>query len=351
MREYPFPIPLGWFQVGYPADVAAGETKPLYYFGRHLVLWRDDEGTAHLQDAFCPHLGAHLGHGGTVEGCEIQCPFHGWRFDGDGANTDIPYSDRTNRKATLRTYPLLERNGLLMTWYHPDDIDPMWELPEIEAFTSAEGYSEFVTREYFIEAAPQELGENSVDSAHFRYVHGTAMVPEIEHYSSDGPHSVMRSSQKFPTPRGVVEGRIDVDQWGPGFGLTKFSGIVDTFLLGCCTPIDAGHSHLRFNFVVRDIGEGTSSVGDAFVEEVNRQVLEDQPIWENKAHLVRPALADADGPFMKFRKWYAQFYAEDVPAGESESLVFEPPAPTPGEAIEVFMFGNTASKRNAPPQS
>jgi hypothetical protein len=38
---------------------------------------------------------------------------------------------------------------------------------------------------------------------------------------------------------------------------------------------------------------------------------------------VRPALADADGPFMKFRKWAAQFYAEDH-SGD-ERLVFPPP--------------------------
>ena len=31
------------------------------YWGRELVLWRDDGGAFHLQDAFCPHLGAHLG--------------------------------------------------------------------------------------------------------------------------------------------------------------------------------------------------------------------------------------------------------------------------------------------------
>ncbi len=346
MREYPFPIPFGWFQVGFPGDVGPGDVKPLFYFGRHLVLWRGDDGAIHLQDAFCPHLGAHLGHGGTVCGGELECPFHGWKFDGEGTNTDIPYSERTNRKAQLRTYPTLERNGLVMAWYHPEDVEPMWDLPEIEAFTTTEGYSDLVTREYLIDAAPQELAENAVDSAHFRYVHGTAIVPEIERYESDTYHAVMRSSQKFPTPRGVVEGRIDVDQWGPGFGLTKFSGIVDTFLLGCNTPIDAGHSQLRFNFKVRDIGEGTSSVGDAFVEEVNRQVLEDQPIWEHKAHLVRPALADTDGPFMKFRRWYGQFYAEGAETGEQTEFVPDPPPP--GEPIEVFVFGNTASKRNFP---
>jgi hypothetical protein len=66
----------------------------------------------------------------------------------------------------------------------------------------------------------------------------------------------------------------------------------------------------------------TRNVGRAFVSEVDRQVLEDKPIWEHKAHLVRPALADNDGPFMKFRRWFAAFYAEPV---ADEPLVYPPP--------------------------
>jgi phenylpropionate dioxygenase-like ring-hydroxylating dioxygenase large terminal subunit len=169
----PFPIPFGWFQVGWPGDVAPGEAKPLRYFGRHLVWWRDEEGTAHVQDAFCPHLGAHLGHGGRVVGCELACPFHGWRFDGSGANTLIPYSRRTNAKARLRTYPVLERNGLTMVWYHPHDAEPAWDIPEIPEFNDPEHFTEMVTRTYTIEAPWQDLAENGVDSAHFRYVHNT----------------------------------------------------------------------------------------------------------------------------------------------------------------------------------
>jgi hypothetical protein len=45
---------------------------------------------------------------------------------------------------------------------------------------------------------------------------------------------------------------------------------------------------------------------------VTQQVIEDLPIWKYKGHVTRPALADTDGPYMKFRKWAAQFYAEDV---------------------------------------
>ena len=66
------------------------------------------------------------------------------------------------------------------------------------------------------------------------------------------------------------------------------------------------------------------------------------PIWEHKAHLVRPALADTDGPFMKFRKWYAQFYAEPI---SDDRTVFPPPYwpekmdETPAKATASAKYG------------
>jgi phenylpropionate dioxygenase-like ring-hydroxylating dioxygenase large terminal subunit len=324
VNRYPFPIPFGWFQVGYPEDFPVGQPKPLYYFGRHLVAWRDEAGEVHVQGAFCPHLGAHLGHGGTVEGCEIKCPFHGWKFDGEGVNTEIPYSERTNRKAHVDTLPALERNGLVMAWYHPHGEAPKWDVPEIPEFGDHPDFSTVVRTDYRVDACWQEMSENGVDSAHFRYVHNTASVPQIDHYETDGHESDMRSSQKFPTPRGVMEGRIDSHLYGPGLSIVWFTGIIDTVNLACTTPVDAERCEIRFNFRFRTMGDEktTANVGRAFVAEVDKQVQEDRPIWEHKAHLVRPALADNDGPFTKFRRWASQFYAE--PIGD-ERLVYPPP--------------------------
>src|SRR5690606_7597358 len=180
-----------------------------------------------------------------------------------------------------------------MAWYHPEDVDPLWEIPEVPEFNDPEHFTELVHRDFIINAAWQELAENGVDSAHFRYVHNTEITPTLDSYETDGYTTRMRSTQKFPTPRGVVDGRIDADTFGPGFGVVRFSGIVDTVNLGCNTPIAADKCHLRFNFTVRRLGDeaATSSVGEAFVTEVCKQVQEDIPIWENKAYIPKPALA------------------------------------------------------------
>jgi 3-ketosteroid 9alpha-monooxygenase subunit A len=314
-KRFPFPIPFGWYQVAFPDDLEPGDVMPLSYWNRELVLWRDHAGAFHLQDAYCPHLGAHLALGGAVNGDDqLTCPFHGWTYDGEGVCTNIPYSERTNRKARLRTYPIVARNGFVLAWYHPFDEQPQWDIPVI-AEIGDPGWSDFYTSSYVIRTVPQEMSENGVDPAHFRYVHGTDTVAEIESYETDGPCSKMLSKQTFVTPRGVTEGRIDVYNYGPGFSNVWFSGIVDAINIATTTPINDETTQVRFNFIVRKLDDETltSTVAEAFVKEINKQVQEDRPIWEHKAFLPTPALADTDGPIMQFRRWYRQFYAEGVP--------------------------------------
>ncbi len=58
--------PTGWFQIGWSGDFPTDRTVPLRYFGEDLVAYRGEEGELHVLDAHCPHLGAHIGHGGKV---------------------------------------------------------------------------------------------------------------------------------------------------------------------------------------------------------------------------------------------------------------------------------------------
>ena len=63
--------------------------------GLQLAVFRDEHGTSHAIDAYCPHMGANLAVGGRVIGDCIECPFHGWKFRGhDGKCVSIPYADK-----------------------------------------------------------------------------------------------------------------------------------------------------------------------------------------------------------------------------------------------------------------
>ena len=61
----------------------------------------------------------------------------------------------------------------------------------------------------------------------------------------------------------------------------------------------------------------TGGVGAAIIADINKQVKEDIPVWENKKYASKPVLCDSDGPIAKFRKHFATFYAEDK---EPESI-------------------------------
>ena len=78
-REYDFgPYPNGWIQIAWSWELPPGQVRSLRCLGQEFVLFRGHDGKAHVLDAYCPHLGAHLGVGGTVVGNDIRCFFHGW---------------------------------------------------------------------------------------------------------------------------------------------------------------------------------------------------------------------------------------------------------------------------------
>ena len=157
------------------------------------------------------------------------------------------------------------------------------------------------------------MSENGADPAHFQFVHGTDDVAEMESLRhrrpvlGDAVEAVVRhAARRHATVASTSTTTV------PAFSKVWFSGIVDAINIATTTPIDDEKTQVRFNFVVRKFDDEklTSTVADAFVKEINKQVQEDRPIWEHKAFLPTPALADTDGPILKFRKWYSQFYAE-----------------------------------------
>jgi 3-ketosteroid 9alpha-monooxygenase subunit A len=308
-RYYTPPIPNGWFQVAYDDEVKPGDVVPLKYFGHDLVLFRTEGGELTVLDAFCPHLGAHLGYGGCVKGESIQCPFHAWRFGPDGKCVEVPYAQRQPRKADIPRWHVSVTGGLVMVWHHAEGKAPEWHLPEVPEFGHEE-WTEYITRRWQIRTRNQEMAENQVDSAHFHYVHGATNMPQSE-ASVDGHIMRVRSTTGMVTPMGPVEGIVASESHGFGFSMVRFGGIVDTLLISSVTPIDDDNVDVRFSFMVKKVGgkSVTSGVGKAFVAEIERQLEQDTPIWENKIQHARPLLCDGDGPIGLFRRWCTQFYS------------------------------------------
>ncbi len=320
-KRYPMPIPFGWFGVGYSDELKAGESKPLKYFGKDLVMFRTESGAVKVLDAYCPHLGAHLGYGigdkagqgGAVQGETIVCPFHAWRFNGEGECVEIPYAKnlppKVQGKQCLTSYPVVERNQGIWVWYHPQGIAPTYEVVARDEMSDP-NWSPLEKYEWVINCHTQEVSENQVDRAHFQYVHKVLGMPESE-LSFDGVNISGIQRLQMATPQGTVNGAIYTNGVGAGQGWIRFEGIAETFLNSMVAPIDEGSVHVRFAFSqpMKNGKKPQGGVEAAIIADIVKQLNEDIPIWEHKVYRDQPILCDGDGPIAKYRKWFSQFYA------------------------------------------
>jgi nitrite reductase/ring-hydroxylating ferredoxin subunit len=295
-RRYPFPVPNGWFVVAESADLGPGQVEPLYYFGRDLVLFRGEDGAPHVLDAHCQHLGANLAVGGKVEGGCLRCPFHGWRFEGESGHCDdIPYGEMTRipPKAHTRSYPTLERNHMIWVWYHAEGGPPFYDVPEVAEFDDPE-WSPIVVKRFVINIAPQDMAENNVDFAHFRYVHGTDAIPEDEFVTEGTYKRTVGGGGNF-----IREG------YGLGLGVLRITGY--TTFLSSTTPIEEDQVDVRWVFTApKANGEGAAqAAADGFAAGVSQDI----PIWENKIYKDPPVITKTERLILEHRRWSRQFYS------------------------------------------
>jgi len=322
----PMPMPFGWFQVLFSHELAVGESKPLYYFDTDLVIFRTESGQVSVLDAFCPHMGAHLGYGihenmgkgARIIGESIQCPFHGWEFGGDGRCTKIPYANNPNPRVArgeevIRSWPVRELNGCVYVWYHPQRAEPSFEPMVVEeANADNDEWGEPRIHTWDIYTHMQEMAENAVDPAHFKYVHGTNDIPDVGKLEFDGHTRYGFLKTRNPTPRGEVEGSIENANVGPSLSVVRFAGICDTVLMANVTPVNANHTRAIYSFFKKKVNGETPSGGiaDAIIDNICQQMEEDKVIWDRKKYYHKPMLCDGDGPFAQMRRWYNQFLVE-----------------------------------------
>lgn len=309
--EFPFPIPSGWFRVGFIEECVAGQVEPVRFFGEELVRVVTESGAVQLFGAHCPHLGAHLGRGGRVEGESVRCPFHAWRFDLDGVCVEVPYAKKIPPRARLRRYPTAVKNGIVWAWHHPAGEKPVWGPPEIPELDDA-AWSFPVHHRWSIRTRNQEIAENTSDPAHFGAVHGFGDAPSPEITFDRHTYRSVTHSQVPRQDGGVSTSRLEVTWHGMGLGVVRSTGDFELLVVGTNTPVDEMTVDARFSFSV-NTKKGLrpdEGAGKAFISEAIRQMEQDIPIWENKVYAKRPVLCEGDGPIGRFRTWAKQFYVE-----------------------------------------
>lgn len=308
--RYPFPAnPVGWYAVAWSKDVRRGQSCPVRAFGRDLVVFRGEDGAAHVLDAICPHLGAHLGVASRVVGNTLECPFHAWRFDGAGACVDIPYVKVIPLKARVDCWPVREVNGAIAVWYHPRKEPPSFELPDAGEFAT-HGWSRPWFRTVQVQSHVQEMNENAFDPAHFVRIHHYWELPEVE-ASFDGAvaRSVLKGHGRYAGLRLPLVTTTTLH--GPGLLIVHAVTTYEVKVLVWKTPLDEGLVEHRYAIYFRNkLGPIDWLVRPFLERQITADVLADKSIWDHKVHLPRPLLVKPEGVIMRFREWHAQFYSE-----------------------------------------
>jgi len=319
----------GWYIIAVADEMPVGKVVPMKYFARDLVAYRGEGGAVHVLDAHCPHLGAHLGYGGTVVGDTIRCPFHAWRFSSGGTCVEIPYSlnGKIPPRACIRSWHVRERNGFVFLWYDRFDRPPTWEIPVMEEVGSPE-WTPWVMNILEIRTQGREVIENVADKAHFGPVHGVACESfENEFVDHIAIQRMVGLAQ--PLYGGVDHITTTATYYGPAYQITEMESFLHNRLVNCHTPIDEDRLHLRFGVMLKRVGndEKMQKYAATYIKNLQDGFAQDRRIWENKKWRDRPALCDGDGPFGALRRWYRQFYP-DAPAPPPDA------ATDPKEQIE-----------------
>lgn len=201
----------GWHAVCNTEDLKDNKIKNISALGTDMVAFRGEDGKVGVLHAFCPHLGAHLGEGGTIDGNLIVCPFHNWSFDAEGKCQKIPYmksdcalSDRTKTKA----YQVRELLGMVLVWFHAEE--KFADNPEYEPLVSvdlAEGINDgscyfSVMRTMEFDQHSCEMAMNSADQHHFDTLHAPFPIPFLNKIIT-GVHKI-----KAEYGKGIVGGKV-----------------------------------------------------------------------------------------------------------------------------------------------
>ncbi|MEY2875446.1 MAG: hypothetical protein RLZZ373_2817 [Pseudomonadota bacterium] len=159
-----------WYCAGFSNELKASALKPITILGEPVVLYRQAGGTAAALADRCPHRFAPLSLGKVCEG-ELQCAYHGLRFDAAGLCTHNPHGDGSIPKAAMvRSYPLLERHGALWIWTgDAAQADPA-KLPDFGDTDERDGWSRFEGYLH-VKANYQLMIDNLLDLSHVPFLH------------------------------------------------------------------------------------------------------------------------------------------------------------------------------------
>jgi len=329
----------GWHCLGLAHTFRDGRPHAIEAFGQKLVVFAGQDGTINVLDAYCRHMGGDLSQG-SIKGNEVACPFHDWRWGGDGRCKNVPYAKRVPLRARTKAWTTLEQNQQLFVWNDPEGNPPPPEvtIPRIEGAYSDE-WTSWTWDSILIEGAnSREIIDNVVDMAHFFYIHfafPTYFKNVIEgHIASQYLETKGRPDVGMSSSYAGEETLLksEASYYGPSYMINplhnKYGNYeVESVLINCHYPISADSFVLQYGVIVKKPEGVTDEVADKiahkFAKGIGVGFLQDVEIWKNKTKIDNPLLTEEDGPVYQLRRWYDQFYTDVAEVTEEMTQRFE----------------------------
>jgi 3-ketosteroid 9alpha-monooxygenase subunit A len=315
----------GWHCLGLASSFRDGKPHAVEAFGTKLVVFASEDGKINVLDGYCRHMGGDLTQG-TIKGNNIACPFHDWRWAGNGRCVDIPYAKRVPLRARTRSWITLEENKQLFVWNDPQGNPPPEHvtIPRIDAAFSDE-WSNWTWDSVVIEGANcREIIDNVVDMAHFFYIHfafptyfKNVMEGHVasQYLTTRGRPDVAMGSNYT----GDVEVRSEAAYYGPSYMIdylhNDWHGItIESVLINCHYPVSPDSFVLQWGVIMKRLPglttEQAAKAAAKFSKSIGVGFLQDVEIWKNKTRIDNPLLCAEDGPVYQLRRWYEQFYVD-----------------------------------------
>lgn len=329
------PFPSGWYALGFSHELQPGQLWTRSFAGEEVVAFRTDAGELAVVHAFCPHLGAHMGHGGCVKGELLECPFHAFRFGTDGHCKETAYGTKAPPKAIVRTWPVREVNGLILAWHGHAGEAPTFEVSALDPGD----WTTPMPHEFHLKSHPQETTENSVDFGHLSIVHGYENVEMLDEVRIEGAYLTAKYAMTRDNPfvpfappvrsqfrvhvhgLGVSIVEVEVDRLGLRYRLFVLPMPIDGEYITLRIAVSMNRDHV-LGRKLPVIGPLVDAMIRPLVQRTTLRVLvhdvgQDFEVWENKIYVDPPVLAKGDGPVGPYRRYCRQFYPNaEVAASE-----------------------------------
>lgn len=284
-----------------------------------VVMLRTGDGTLAALEDLCPHRLLPLSCGKRVED-QMQCGYHGMRFDTQGRCTEVPGQTNVPSAAHVRSFPLVSRHGLAWIWMGAPELADPDLIPDVHQndhpdWASSRGY-------HSIQANYRLVNDNLLDLSHETYVHARTIGNEEEESIANYPvvvtitdNCLVRAHREMPNIDPPPFFSMILGHEGPIHRWQSAVHLVPSINLTIVGvhPVDTDRAHAAIGHAQHLLTPESETSTHYFWAFVRNYRLEDQALTDTIREAIR-ATFDEDKVVLEIQQKQAQLLNRAIPA-------------------------------------